>query len=62
MRAAAEDREEWVVAVVVECEAGKAPAVVEALRGFEGRGDSRVRCLSNYLEPVWESEAPQDTV
>jgi len=50
MGLAGEAREEWVAAVVVECEAGKAPAVVEALRGFEGRGDSRVRCLSNYLD------------
>jgi hypothetical protein len=50
MGLAGEAREEWVAAAVVACEAGKAPAVVEALRGFEGRGDSRVRCLSNYLD------------
>lgn len=43
-------REEWVAAAVVECEVGKAPVVVEALRDFEGRGAARARCLSNYLD------------
>ena len=43
-------REQWVAAVVVDCEVGNAPVVVETLRGFEGPGDKRAHCLAKYLD------------
>jgi hypothetical protein len=44
-----EEREEWVAAAVAECETGHAMVLVESLKGYEGTGSDRTRCLAEYL-------------